>query len=169
MKNPLNPEKPQEPWLLLKQLQTKFQQKAHKRIACSLKMQDISPILSTIRNTVIVMPGLASSAKAKVVTIKSVMNHVSILPTKTKPKKIVFHGSDGRAYTYLFKGLEDLHLDERIMQFLSIANTMMAQGPDDNSHNMYRAQHYSVIPLGPRSGLISWVDGTTPVFALYKR
>ena len=28
-------------------------------------------------------------------------------------------------YPYLFKGLEDLHLDERVMQFLSIANNML--------------------------------------------
>jgi PI-3-kinase-related kinase SMG-1 len=71
-------------------------------------------------------------------------------------------------YTYLFKGLEDLHLDERIMQFLSIANTMM-QRSSSTSESMYRARHYSVIPLGPRSGLISWVDGVTPLFGLYKR
>jgi PI-3-kinase-related kinase SMG-1 len=71
-------------------------------------------------------------------------------------------------YTYLFKGLEDLHLDERIMQFLSIANTMM-QRNSLTSESMYRARHYSVIPLGPRSGLISWVDGVTPLFGLYKR
>ena len=30
-------------------------------------------------------------------------------------------------YTYLFKGLEDLHLDERIMQFLSICNNMFTR------------------------------------------
>ena len=29
-------------------------------------------------------------------------------------------------YPYLFKGLEDLHLDERIMQFLNIVNNMFA-------------------------------------------
>ncbi|CAG9763832.1 unnamed protein product [Ceutorhynchus assimilis] len=46
---------------------------------------------------------------------------------------------------------------------------MMAQNADPAGKNLYRARHYSVIPLGPRSGLISWVDGTTPVFALYKR
>jgi len=34
---------------------------------------------------------------------------------------------------------------------------------------VYRARHYSVIPLGPRSGLIQWVDGVTPLFILYKR
>ena len=103
---------------------------------------------------------------SRTITIKSVDNHVQILPTKTKPKKLMFRGSDGQVYTYLFKGLEDLHLDERIMQFLSICNTMMTGERDDK---VYRARHYSVIPLGPRSGLIQWVDGVTPLFALYKR
>lgn len=105
----------------------------------------------------------------RMVTIKSVDNNVQILPTKTKPKKLIFRGSDGLVYTYLFKGLEDLHLDERIMQFLSICNTMLAQNKDDHSKKVYRARHYSVIPLGPRSGLIQWVDGVTPLFALYRR
>lgn len=61
------------------------------------------------------------------VTIASIHNTVQILPTKTKPKKLVFLGSDGSRYSYLFKGLEDLHLDERIMQFLSIVNNMFAK------------------------------------------
>ena len=52
---------------------------------------------------------------------------VSVLPTKTKPKKISMIGSDGRRHTYLFKGLEDLHLDERIMQFMAIVNNMFAK------------------------------------------
>ncbi|CAH0546905.1 unnamed protein product [Brassicogethes aeneus] len=167
LKNPETPEKPQESLLPLKTLQKKFQQKFHKRASYSLKMQDISPILHGIKDTVIAMPGIATTAKN--ITIAYVSNVVSILPTKTKPKKLIFYGSDGQTYTYLFKGLEDLHLDERIMQFLSIANTMMAQNTDPTGHNLYRARHYSVIPLGPRSGLISWVDGTTPAFALYKR
>ena len=34
---------------------------------------------------------------------------------------------------------------------------------------MYQARHYSVTPLGARSGLIQWVDGATPLFSLYKR
>lgn len=56
------------------------------------------------------------------------------------------------------------------MQFLSIANTMMAKSVDCVGNvSTYRARHYSVIPLGPRSGLISWVDGVVPIFALYKK
>ena len=33
----------------------------------------------------------------------------------------------------------------------------------------YHARCYSVTPLGAKSGLISWVDGATSVFSLYKR
>nr|XP_018895690.1 PREDICTED: serine/threonine-protein kinase SMG1-like [Bemisia tabaci] len=157
LRNPEDPRKPQEAWLSLKQLQASLQQRATKRTAMMLKMSEISPCLYELQNTQIAMPGVG-----RVVTIAGIKDQVAILPTKTKPKKLVFRGSDGKPYTYLFKGLEDLHLDERIMQFLSISNTML-------SGSNYRARHYSVIPLGPRSGLISWVDNVTPLFALYKR
>ena len=33
----------------------------------------------------------------------------------------------------------------------------------------YSARHYSVVPLGNRSGLIQWVGGAMPMFSLYKR
>lgn len=67
-----------------------------------------------------------------------------------------------------FLGLEDLHLDERIMQFLSIVNTMFTKiNQQEQPH--FHACHYSVTPLGTRSGLIQWVDGATPLFGLYKR
>lgn len=62
--------------------------------------------------------------------------------------------------------MEDLHLDQRIMQILSLANVLLE---DKGSSEGYRARHYGVIPLGPRSGLIQWVEGVTPLFALYKR
>ena len=33
----------------------------------------------------------------------------------------------GGRYTYLLKGREDLHLDERIMQFLRMVNTFLGR------------------------------------------
>jgi PI-3-kinase-related kinase SMG-1 len=59
-------------------------------------MDDISPKLYSLRNTVIAMPGLGTAGQ--IVTIESVSNTVQILPTKTKPKKLVFKGSDGKRY-----------------------------------------------------------------------
>lgn len=183
LKQPLSFEQsPQEGWQKFKQLYSVLQQRSQKRSSCVLKMMDISPVLAQMKNTAISMPGVENHygrsnngtdtglSQKQPIYIESVDNIVQILPTKTKPKKLAFHGSDGKRYTYLFKGSEDLHLDERIMQFLSIANSMMVKSRTGSGQvSKYRAKHYSVIPLGPRSGLISWVDGMTPIFALYKK
>lgn len=149
----------QEVWKSIKNLQSNLQSRISKRGSYSLKMETISPILANLKDTKIAMPGVE-----RVVTVASIHNNVAILPTFTKPKKLIFYGSNGKVYTYLFKGLEDLHLDERIMQLLCITNTLLSGSSDH-----YRAHHYPVIPLGPRSGLISWVDGVVPIFMLYKR
>ena len=34
---------------------------------------------------------------------------------------------------------------------------------------VFQARHYSVVPLGPRSGLIQWVEGAVPMFSMYKK
>ena len=81
------------------------------------------------------------------------------------PDAFVTHPSN---FDFIFIGLEDLHLDERIMQFLSIVNTMFATINRQETPR-FHARHYSVTPLGTRSGLIQWVDGATPLFGLYKR
>ena len=69
---------------------------------------------------------------------------------------------------FFCKGLEDLHLDERIMQLLNIVNSMFAKS-NKSDFPRYHALNYTVTPLGPRSGLISWVEGATPLFTLYKK
>ena len=132
------------------------------------------PALYALKDTQITMPGEQSLSDG-VVAIAKFEGTLSILPTKTKPKKMSMVGDNGVRYTYLFKGLEDLHLDERIMQFLWIANQMMSGQKvqqvvgslEQVGH--YRARHYSVIPLGLRSGLIKWVEGAQPLFSLFKK
>ncbi|XP_018612751.2 serine/threonine-protein kinase SMG1 isoform X2 [Scleropages formosus] len=166
LRNPINPAHPASSWLPFKQIMLSLQQRAQKRTSYLLRLDEISPRLSTMSNTEMALPGEVSATDA--VTIQSVGNTITILPTKTKPKKLYFLGSDGKNYPYLFKGLEDLHLDERIMQFLSIVNTMFTKVNQQESPR-FHARHYSVTPLGTRSGLIQWVDGATPLFGLYKR
>ncbi|KAK7113677.1 hypothetical protein V1264_012925 [Littorina saxatilis] len=168
LRNPPNPSHPHASWHLFKQVYISLQQRAGKRGSLQLKMEEISPKLAALSKSLIPMPGIG--LPGQMVTIQKVCNTVQILPTKTKPKKMVFIGSDGKRHPYLFKGLEDLHLDERIMQFLSIVNNMFASASKGQGERMqYRARHYSVTPLGPRSGLIQWVEGATPLFGLYKK
>ncbi|KAL4659048.1 serine/threonine-protein kinase SMG1 isoform X1 [Arapaima gigas] len=164
--NPLNPAHPASSWLPFKQIMLSLQQRAQKRTSYLLRLDEISPRLASMSSTEMALPGEVSATDA--VTVQSVGNTITILPTKTKPKKLYFLGSDGKNYPYLFKGLEDLHLDERIMQFLSIVNTMFTKVNQMESPR-FHARHYSVTPLGTRSGLIQWVDGATPLFGLYKR
>jgi hypothetical protein len=159
-----NAQKPTNGWSLFKQLHQIFHQRAQRRYSSTLNLQQISPKLASIRASHIPMPG----KDGQQCTIQSISSLVTVLPTKTKPKKLVFIGSNGKRYMHLFKGLEDLHLDERIMQLLSIVNAMFAKMNKCELVD-YRAVHYTVTPLGPRSGLISWVEGATPLFTLYKR
>uniref|UniRef100_A0A667Z9R8 non-specific serine/threonine protein kinase n=1 Tax=Myripristis murdjan TaxID=586833 RepID=A0A667Z9R8_9TELE len=166
LRNPHNPANPASSWLPFKQIMLSLQQRAQKRASYLLHLDEISPRLASMTNTEMALPGEVSATDA--VTIQSVGNTITILPTKTKPKKLFFQGSDGCNYPYLFKGLEDLHLDERIMQFLSIVNTMFTK-VNQQEQPRFHARHYSVTPLGTRSGLIQWVDGATPLFGLYKR
>jgi PI-3-kinase-related kinase SMG-1 len=126
-----------------------------------LDLLNISPRLGKRAQSAIPMPGL-KFAESNLVTIQSFSREVITLPSKTKPKKLVLVGSDGIKYSFLFKGLEDLHLDERMMQFLEIINAMFRRSV--KSIGNHRARNYSVIPLGAQCGLIQWVDGTLPLF-----
>ena len=119
--------------------------RAQKRLQTALSLNEISPHLAAIQSSCITMPGHTQEDEVwcttrlcwqpdhlfffpmQPVLLESFCLEVSVLPTKTKPKKIAMMGSDGRKHTYLFKGLEDLHLDERIMQFMAIVNNMFAR------------------------------------------
>ena len=165
VRSPADWANPIEGWGALAQLQHQLAARAGKR-NFSLKLSKISPSLYNLRDTDISLPG--HHLVSGLVRLAKFDNTMSVLPTKTKPKKLCMVGDNGQRYTYLFKGLEDLHLDERIMQFLSIANQMMSGFKSINS-GRYTARHYSVVPLGPRSGLIQWVEGAVPMFSLYKK
>ncbi|CAH8830719.1 unnamed protein product [Trichobilharzia szidati] len=98
-------------------------------------------------------------------------NSITILPTKTRPKRLLLRAQNGRTYPYLLKGLEDLRLDDRIMRLFEITNLAAVQLSSHGSgycENML-ARTYSVTPLGVRSGLLQMVQGAVPLYSLYKK
>ncbi|THD23047.1 PI-3-kinase kinase SMG-1 [Fasciola hepatica] len=99
------------------------------------------------------------------------INRVAILPTKTKPKRLLFRARNGQTYPYLLKGLEDLRLDDRIMRLFELINIALAQQKDvDHTRlNQMCARTYAITPLGVRAGLLQMVHGAVPLFSLYKR
>ena len=112
------------------------------------------------------IPGIDSSASS-LITVSTFDPTISILPTKTKPKKFKIIGSNGSKYTYLLKGSEDLHLDERLMQLFNVINQMLLSDTHCRFRSL-RCRTYAVIPLSEKSGLIQWVDNSMPLFNLFK-
>uniref|UniRef100_A0A7E4VT79 non-specific serine/threonine protein kinase n=1 Tax=Panagrellus redivivus TaxID=6233 RepID=A0A7E4VT79_PANRE len=163
---------PREAWIPFKKLVTLLNQRSSKKASLSLATSDMSPWLAAMNGTAVPLPGQELCPADEVVTIRSMKEHVSVLLTKTRPKKITFVGSDGKEYVFLFKGQEDLHLDERAMQLLQICNLMLSEKRTVNAGDAwpaYACRHYSVTPLGIRSGLIRWVEGATPMFQIYRK
>jgi len=131
--------------------------------ATELGLADVAPRLASITGSSIPMPGREGDH----VTIQSFSPTFEVIATKTKPKKLVLIGSDGQEYRYLLKGKEDLHLDERIAQFLRVCNRLLASNPATADRSL-NARHYAVIPLSDNAGLIQWVDEAIPLYQLYK-
>lgn len=115
---------PAQGWQAFKHLHSILHMRSQRRQSSSLSLDSISPKLAALKSTAIPLPGKDGAHQC---TIYSIANSVTVLQTKTKPKKLFFTGSNGRRYPYLFKGLEDLHLDERIMQLLSIVNALFSK------------------------------------------
>jgi len=114
------------------------------------------------------IPGLhlyGHSEEDSLVTVESISSKVKVLGSKTKPKKIVLYGNNGKTYTFLLKGKEDLRLDQRMQQFINITNLVFKY---DNCPSL-RTRTYDVTPLGKNSGLIEWIDNTQTIFNLYRK
>ncbi|KAH0791353.1 PIKK family atypical protein kinase [Histomonas meleagridis] len=77
--------------------------------------------------------------------------------SKQLPKDVIVKGSDGNYYQYLLKGHEDMRLDERIMQFFRLINSLLMK---ETFFNQRFIQIISVIPLSIGHGLVQWVPGT---------
>ncbi|CAM8907066.1 unnamed protein product [Rhodiola kirilowii] len=151
---------------------------AHQR-RFSVSLRDVAPKLALLSSSDVPMPGhekhiaIAESDRSLnpslqgIVTVASFSDNITILSTKTKPKKIVILGSDGERYTYLLKGREDLRLDARIMQLLQAVNGFLRSSSSTYSHSLV-IRYYSVTPISGRAGLIQWVENAVSIYSVFK-
>lgn len=119
---------------------------------------------------------------------------VAVLPTKTRPKRLLMLASDGSIHAFLLKGRDDLRVDEHLMQFMRASNALLAAdsttsptaapGPAGQAPVSaaaaavagwsggrkvpLRARPYSITPFGRRAGLVQWVRHTTSLFGLFR-
>ncbi|CAL5385725.1 unnamed protein product [Camellia sinensis] len=144
----------------------------------SISLGEVAPNLTRLSSSDVPMPGLEKQITISesdgglttpqgIVTIASFTEQVTILSTKTKPKKLVILGSDGQKYTYLLKGREDLRLDARIMQLLQAINGFLQSSRATSSQSL-SIRYYSVTPISGRAGLIRWVDNVINIYSIFK-
>lgn len=58
------------------------------------------------------------------VTIHQMDPNITLMASKQRPRRIAFWGNDGRKYTFLLKGHEDLRQDERVMQLFGSSSAL---------------------------------------------
>ncbi|KAL0365454.1 UNVERIFIED_CONTAM: Serine/threonine-protein kinase SMG1 [Sesamum angustifolium] len=145
----------------------------------SISFGEVAPQLALLSSSNAPMPGLEKqimisesesdldNSHREIVTVASFSEQLFILPTKTKPKKLVIVGSDGLKYTYLLKGREDLRLDARIMQLLQSVNGFL-QSSSATCRQSLDIRYYSVTPISGRAGLIQWVDNVISIYSVFK-
>jgi len=131
-----------------------------------LELHHVSPKLLNVRDFELAVPG-TYFADAKVICIGCFARSMAVIASKQRPRKLTIHGSDGSDHTFLLKGHEDLRQDERVMQLFGLVNTLLSTDRATSKKDL-AIQRYSVIPLSPNSGLISWVEQCDTLHALIK-
>jgi len=112
------------------------------------------------------LPGCISFSPAYP-TINSVHPLLRIMPGAKKPRKVQFITSTGQKAKYLLKGNDDIRLDQYIMRFFSLFNSILKADRFDKEKHLSITQ-YRVIPLSDNVGLISWAEHSETMFSVIK-
>jgi len=122
----------------------------------SIQLSSISQELDEKRGFLLAVPGTYKPSHP-ITRINCFIGHFSVYDSKQQPKGVVIKGENGSFYQYLLKGHEDLRLDERIMQFFRLINSLLKK---ERSRKWDLIQVMCVIPFSNSHGLVQWIHGT---------
>ena len=77
----------------------------------------------------------------------------------SRPKIITCYGTDGRSYTQLVKGGDDMRQDAVMEQVFESVNYTLGRDEETRKRNL-RIRTYKIIPTTPQTGVLEWVDNT---------
>ncbi|OHT13632.1 hypothetical protein TRFO_16184 [Tritrichomonas foetus] len=132
----------------------------------TIDIAEIAPQMLENTPFSIAVPGMyKANNDGEFPVINSFTKIVKIIPSSKCPKKIRLYGSDGKIYKFLLKGKEDLRIDQRVMQWFSLSNSLLK---DDKSgiEKDLSIEGYAVIPLSPLAGMIEWAEGGESFYKL---
>ena len=123
----------------------------------SIQLSKVSEDLANKRGFELVIPGTYSveTQSPRLMMIEPVLQ---VLSTQQHPRCVHMVDDQGVRWKFLLKGNEDLRLDQRIMQFFNLINSLLMT--NRNTLNLdVSILKYAIIPFAPNAGLISWVTG----------
>ena len=132
----------------------------------SLDLPIVSPRLLAAHDLELSVPG-TYTAGSPVVRIMSLCPQIEVIASKQRPRKITMQGSDGRQYTFLLKGHEDLRQDERVMQLFGLINTLILNNYETSRRDL-SIRRYAVTPLSHSAGVVGWVPNTDTFHVLVR-
>lgn len=131
-----------------------------------IELQYVSPKLMNVRDLDLAVPGTYQSGKP-VIGIAYVLPTFTVINSKQRPRRFTMRGRDGKEYTFLLKGHEDLRQDERVMQLFGLVNTLLSADQESAKRHLSMRQ-FSITPLSPGAGLLGWVPHSDTLHALIK-
>lgn len=139
-----------------------IREKINKMDVVMLEM--VSEYLAEKRNFKLSIPGTYTTTNSGP-NISYIDTTLPVLTTQQHPRILYMHGSDGNKWKFLLKGNEDLRLDQRIMQFFNLINTLVMSNKVTQKNNI-TIINYAITPLAINAGLISWVTGADTMHQL---
>ena len=142
-------------WETFKTLYCELEEKLKK--TDTIQLSKISEELAEKRSYSIAVPG-TYMVDSDSPLLEQILPTLQVLSTQQHPRIVIMIGKDGNHYKFLLKGNEDLRLDQRIMQFFTLINSLLQKNRNTLKQSLSIIE-YSIIPFAPNAGLISWVNG----------
>ncbi|KAJ9099964.1 hypothetical protein QFC21_003972 [Naganishia friedmannii] len=137
-----------------------------RKASFQLNLHLVAPRLISIEDSNLIVPGQYDSSLPLVEQpfISRIDPTVEVINTKQLPRKLIMRSNKDK-FVFLLKGNEDLRQDERVMQLITLTNLLLSHNSDAFSRQLF-IQPYSAVPLGPNSGLLSWIPNTETIMQL---
>lgn len=129
----------------------------------TIQLNKISAELANKRGFNLSIPGTyeinQSTKNSEKVRLSYIEPALQVLSTQAHPRAVYMVDTKGNKSKFLLKGNEDLRLDQRIMQFFKLINSLLSANRNTNELGSSISQ-YAVVPFAPNAGLISWITGS---------
>ena len=89
-------------------------------------------------------------------------NEICLVGGINCPKKVVAIDSEDNAHSQLVKSEDDMRQDAVMQQVFGVANDLLLDDPATRKRSLSMVR-YNVVPFSPSSGLVEWVNDTTPL------